>query len=510
MSGVRILAGDCRAVLPTLATDSLDACVTDPPYELGFMGRSWDRSGVANDAAMWREVLRVLKPGAHLLAFGGTRTRHRMVCAVEDAGFEIRDEVAWTYGQGFPKSKNLGGEREGWGTALKPAWEPIIMARKPLSERTVEANVARWGTGAINIGACRIETKEDLNGGTYCGAAAKETADGWRMANAQREFKQPAGRWPANLIHDGSQGVLELFPETKSNGGGTSNTGFWSRDDRGQPIARGDAGSAARFFKSCEWSEDELLIWRAKSILLQWNREIALTADNHSSLSKQAVVSALSDAATSASQEGRVLQNVRGLLGLSTSVTPTELRRISEAAITTILNIESGFSPASPHERRIQNGSLARCAAACERTGTITTTISHWRSDGSVDPVTFDITPQSLVAGEAAYAPRFSYCAKASASDRAGSKHPTVKPRALMRYLCRLVTPPQGLVLDPFAGSGTTLYAARDEGFEAVGIEQEAEYVAHIAARLTPTPAHGDGDGGIAGEAAPTQEPRHG
>lgn len=324
---VTLHCGDCREILPTLDTDSFDACATDPPYELGFMGRAWDRSGVANDVAMWRAVLRVLKPGAHLLAFGGTRTRHRMVSAVEDAGFEIRDEVAWTYGQGFPKSKNLCGEWDGWGTALKPAWEPIIVARKPLSERSVEANVARWGTGALNIKGCRIAGVVQSPAGARAAWEIGGGDDGY-VKGTGREYNN-VGRWPANLIHDGSQGVLELFPETKSNGGGTSNTGFWSRDERGQQIAKGDSGSAARFF----------------------------------------------------------------------------------------------------------------------------------------------------------------YCAKATASDRAGSEHPTVKPRALMRYLCRLVTPPGGTVLDPFAGSGTTLYAARDEGFGAVGIEQEAEYVAHVDARLAATPS---------------------
>jgi len=212
---VRIMVGDARQRLTEIADSSVDAVVTDPPYELGFMGRSWDRSGIANDVGLWREVLRVLKPGGHLLAFGGTRTVHRMVCAVEDAGFEIRDSIAWVYGSGFPKShdvaqsieklettgvsrrpdRDLGGlprdrfsgstegtliantggklplttdaarEWQGWGTALKPSLEPICLARKPLSEKNIAANVLKWGTGGLNIDGCRIgETGARNNG----------------------------------------------------------------------------------------------------------------------------------------------------------------------------------------------------------------------------------------------------------------------------------------------------------------------------------------------------------
>lgn len=197
---------DCREGLKLLEDNSIDSIVTDPPYELGFMGKSWDKTGIAYNVELWHECLRVLKPGGHLLAFGGTRTYHRMACAIEDAGFEIRDQIQWIYGSGFPKSmdiskaidKKLGAEREvigqrkvtssdlgqssgwnyldtskgvynytipttdeakqwdGWGTALKPANEPIVVARKPLSEKTIAENVLKWGTGGINIDDCRI------------------------------------------------------------------------------------------------------------------------------------------------------------------------------------------------------------------------------------------------------------------------------------------------------------------------------------------------------------------
>lgn len=369
--------GDSRDVLRGLADASIDSCVCDPPYALvsivkrfgadksnlevsegkdlgtikaaqykrlsgGFMGQKWDTGETAFDPAFWAEVLRVLKPGGHLLAFGGTRTYHRLACAIEDSGFEVRDMTAWLYGSGFPKSHNvakaidraagaepivvsenetgwqgtLGGKGalsgigdapdvrrttraatpeaaqwEGWGTALKPALEPICLARKPLVG-TVAANVLTYGTGALNIDACRIagpkpdttrgQPGRNLNG---LGAQGRIEDDG-------------CGRWPANVVLDGSAEVVEAFP-------------------------RGEE-SAARFF----------------------------------------------------------------------------------------------------------------------------------------------------------------YSAKADADDRLQSKHPTVKPVDLMAYLIRLVTPPGGTVLDPFAGSGSTGMAAMREGFNAVLIEREAAYVADIRRRV--------------------------
>lgn len=207
-----ILQGDCREAMKTLSDASVDAIVTDPPYELGFMGKGWDKTGVANDVTVWAECLRVLKPGGYLLAFSGTRTYHRMVCAVEDAGFEIRDQLAWVYGSGFPKSHN-----GPWGgTALKPAWEPIVMARKPLIG-TVEENWMAHGTGGLAIDGCRIETDENLNGGAYA-KVRQESTSGWAKSGSLHkttgtEFVQPAGRWPANLAHDGSDEVLAAFPQ---------------------------------------------------------------------------------------------------------------------------------------------------------------------------------------------------------------------------------------------------------------------------------------------------------
>ena len=340
--------GDCREMLGAIATDAIDAIVTDPPYELtaarpgrrsaatrgavmrGFMGLEWDATGIAYDPALWRECLRVLKPGAHLLAFGGTRTAHRMVCAIEDAGFEIRDSILWIYGSGFPKSKNLTGERQGWGSALKPAHEPIVLARKPLAERTLEANVARYGTGALNIDACRVPAPE----GSVVRVAHFESGSkrgfGGGLEGGSRTEPQRLGRWPANVIHDGSDEVLRHFPEAPGQLAPARNDG----DSQGNAVY------------------------------------------------------------------------------------------------------------------------------------------------GALKHVTREPEPRADCGDDGRTAARFFYCAKASRSDRGdGNSHPTVKPTALMAYLCRLVTPPGGTVLDPFTGSGSTGVAALREGLRFVGIEAQAAYL---------------------------------
>lgn len=406
-----VLLGDCRQVLRTMADNSVDAIITDPPYELGFMGKSWDSTGVAYDITVWQECLRVLKPGGHLLAFGGSRTYHRLACAIEDAGFQIRDQIMWVYGSGFPKSLNIGkaidkaagaerevigksaysqpaksghhggltgdninfnGERytpsvtapatdeakqwEGWGTALKPAHEPIVMARKPL-DGTVANNVLVHGTGGINIDGCRIgsgtgETKTvqypDIRGNNY------------NNAEGIVEYQVISqGRFPANFIHDGSEDVLELFPRAKGGAypakrGQAVNTSFASgQETEGGFRAMGDDGSAARFFYCAK----------------------ANKKDRNEGL---------------------------------------------------------GDSPRKKSDTRSD-------VAAGIRT-------------------------------------------KMNAAHQ--NHHPTVKPTDLMRYLCRLVTPPNGTILDPFTGSGSTGKAATLEGFNFIGVEQSAEYVEIATARI--------------------------
>jgi len=406
-----ILEGDCLDVLKTLDDESIDSIVTDPPYGLAFMGKRWDYD--VPSVEVWQECLRVLKPGGYLLAFAGTRTQHRMCVRIEDAGFEIRDMIAWVYGSGFPKShdvskaidKAAGAEREvvgpmqyasrrpntnngmygeglanpkgqetapatdaarqwqGWGTALKPALEPITVARKPLIG-TVADNVMRYGTGAINVDGCRVEGKigvgyrtrgngEVGSGGTY---ESGHRGD-WNNANPHPESVRhnAAGRWPANLIHDGSDEVMGLFPHTTSGGGDKASviaSDNRSMSGRNYPRQRGaitqpDSGSAARFF------------YCAKASKRDRDEGLSLPARQYS-------------------HDGR----------------------------------------AKPIENAYQrNESTAR------------------------------------------------------------NNHPTVKPTDLMRYLCRLVTQPGGVVLDPFMGSGSTGKAAALEGFRFVGIERDPAYM---------------------------------
>jgi DNA modification methylase len=555
MTRAWILNGDCRQVLAQLPADSIDSVVTDPPYELGFMGKKWDASGVAFDPETWRAVLRVLKPGAHMLAFSGTRTYHRMVCAIEDAGFEIRDQLAWMYGSGFPKSLDVskaidasyGVEQpinadgvianeqwSGWGTALKPAQEPIVLARKPLARGcTVAANVLAHGTGGINVDGCRIGWDpddlakkqqwaerygaNDYGSGDVYGGGEGLTASG---GAGQQVAPNAAGRWPANVLLDetaaamldAQSGTSRARKNEKSDGRTHAHNEIygegkgWGRHDPDNSY--GDSGGASRFFFVAREDDSE---W------LHANLGLANTAAGPLSLQNPAVASALSAAVTRALPEGDacVVSSAP-----STSATPSESRRIVESAIAAILYIERMYSLGLLPESITVSDSRASCVVETGPTGITRITIDRWRSNGSADPVTFSNTSPSSAAGVAAC--RFSYVAKASRAEReagldhlpkhtageltdreegsdglksprAGAgrtssgranNHPTVKPIALMRYLVRLVTPPGGTVLDPFAGSGTTLCAAVQEGFFGVGIEMTPEYIPIIEGRL--------------------------
>lgn len=342
---------DCRDVMSLwLPDNSVDSIVTDPPYGLSFMGKEWDH-GVPG-VQFWEHALRVLKPGGHLLAFGGSRTYHRLACAVEDAGFEIRDQIMWIYGSGFPKSHN----GEWGGTALKPAHEPIVMARKPLIG-TVESNWLAYGTGALNIDGCRVETDDNLNGGAYAQAGNRTVSGSLNPSDMNvpgktvgAEFVQPSGRWPANIIHDGSDEAVCAFPSAPGQMADESHTAPSDKTSR---------------------------------VYGAWKRQGEASQDSEN----------------------------KGVVGFKMK----------------------------PGARRLDRGSAAR----------------------------------------------FFYCAKASKSDRgADNIHPTVKPTELMRYLCRLVTPLGGVVLDPFMGSGSTGKAAMLEGFRFVGCEIDADYFRIADARL--------------------------
>jgi DNA modification methylase len=422
-----LLVGDCVEQMRTLEANSVDAIVTDPPYGLEFMGKAWDGFGTPLGFQTWseqwaREAYRVLKPGGHLLAFGGTRMYHRLAAGIEDAGFEIRDTLMWLYGSGFPKSldvskaidKAAGAKREvigfksgvaavsqsgigaaavgvkqqgiqvsitaastesakkwqGWGTALKPAVEPIVLARKPLIG-TVAENLLTHGTGALNIDASRIQANNEsfdhLRGRPITKLATRrsdETNEEYDARVLHSPAQQQAleklkslGRWPANILLDEEAAALldEQSGESKSGTGEASGSGGIWKPSTGKPAGpqHGDTGGASRFFYVAKASRAE------RNAGLHWLAE-------------------------------KQKNNRAG-------------------------DVNSIFTPLDKLSKNI---------------------------------------------------------------------HPTVKPVALMAYLIRLVTPKGGVVLDPFLGSGTTAVAAIQEGVDWIGCEREPEYVAIIEARI--------------------------
>jgi site-specific DNA-methyltransferase (adenine-specific) len=406
------LHGKNLDILPTLADNSVDSIVTDPPYELGFMGKGWDSSGIAYSVQLWTECLRVLKPGGHLLSFGGTRTFHRVAVAIEDAGFEIRDNMAWLYGSGFPKSldvskaidkaANFDGEvigtekidvgmqggsmhtgREtkiqerkikklstkaqqwnGWGTALKPAHEPIIVARKPLIG-TVAHNVLTHGTGALNIDGSRIGAE----GGTFKASKPEGTSNGiyGNGINGAVEIGElNKGRWPANIIFDEhTAGLL---------------------DEQSGVLTSG-----------------------------------ALKPWVNGSVASETVASFS-----------------RGLNGKTRDYT------------------------------------AAKSSGGASRFFYVAKASKRDRNEGLDDfPLRKSDTRSETAAG---------LWSEMEAAKQ--NFHPTVKPTALMEYLVKLVTPPNGTVLDPFTGSGSTGKAAILNGFDFIGIEMTEDYLPIIKARL--------------------------
>ena len=267
VGGARVFHGDCREVLRALPDNSIDSVVTDPPYELGFMGKKWDSTGIAYNVSVWVECLRVLKPGGHILAFGGSRTFHRMAVAIEDAGFEIRDSIAWISSKTFPKSLNVrkaidkagvdGSAWEGWGTGLKNVVEPIVMGRKPLVG-TVANNTLVWGVGGLNIDASRIATSDSFGGGAKAtsGFSKGYAHDGWLPGSEK-------GRWPANVILDEySAGLLDEQSgvSTSKVGGprGTNKKGMFANSEFNKVgTEHNDTGGASRFFYCAKASKSD-------------------------------------------------------------------------------------------------------------------------------------------------------------------------------------------------------------------------------------------------------------
>ena len=424
---MKLILGDSVDKLKELDDNSIDSIVTDPPYGLSFMGKKWDYDVPSQE--IFEECLRVLKPGGHLLSFAGSRTYHRMAVRVEDAGFEIRDQIMWIYGSGFPKSMNIGkamdkvqgNEREvvgkkggkidfsktkkgdtsfyetawdnkdyveleitkgnspyeGWGTALKPAHEPIVMARKPLSEKTVVNNVLEWGTGGINIDASRVGTDDTRSKASM---TALGQNSGWnKHSNKEVIAGSESGRFPANIIFDEEAGKIldEQSGISKSTGGRSGNKegvgqngiyGQYSGEVKDGNPGLGDTGGASRFFYCPK---------------------------------------------TSKTDRNEGLEDFKGK--------------------------QIGTYNAHSSDLEIYGGSSLGAASMSGN----------------------NKMPQ----------PKQNF-------------HPTVKPTDLMLYLIRLVTPKGGTTLDPFMGSGSTGKAAVRGGFDFIGIEREKEYIEIAEARI--------------------------
>lgn len=490
----QIIEGDALDVLRGMADASVEAVVCDPPYELGFMGKHWDAAGIANNVEMWREVLRILKPGGHLFAFGGTRTYHRMTCAIEDAGFEIRDCVQWLYGSGFPKSHDIGkaidkaagAEREvvgikpdpryqyasktpvfsserrgyddgttagvfsaglsdasaltapatpaaqqwdGWGTALKPAHEPIVLARKPIVG-TVAANVQTYGTGALNIAAARVGTEEDVTriSGPHIG---------WGLRPGQRS-EQPTGRWPANLVLSHAPGCVKVG--TKRVKVDTGNTRHkLGADYNGKRGSTPNAPSSS--LPTSAYADADGL-----ETVDAWEcvegcpvRALGEQSGERHSGGHPAAGGQRSHVATYGTPNRRGEPAFGASTGTAarffTNLEPSPLDDVTPWLYT---------AKASRREREAGLEGMEERPAPTMSGGEFRNPL--W--DG----------------------------ARSNKEITARNPHPTVKPVALMRWLVKLITPPGGIVLDPFAGSGTTGIACVLDGFGFIGIEQDADY----------------------------------
>ena len=425
-----------------------------------------------------REAYRVLKPGGHLLAFGGSRTYHRLVVAIEDAGFEIRDQLQWLYGQGFPKSHNLTGEWEGWGTALKPAHEPIVLARKPLIG-TVAANVERHGTGALNIDGCRIEGNVEEMRGRSGVAQNGNRIYGEGVRNPTDDIWQPAhlGRWPANVLLDEEAAAL-LDAQSGSRGGGRatgrddrpsrSRNGYGPGDEDGWKGAwhrsgehYGDSGGASRFFYTAKSSRSERNAGLGSTCTVKYtfsSKESESCAATAHEL--QRVTSDIPTVRWRTDESGASITAQCPRDSLSTTL--TAIRQITPSTISPSLTLSRTSASIAGANCETANGGSLVDSAESSSEPTTTSTSARTASPQHVSNAVSAVL--SLIRDADAWKP-----------DTNG--HPCVKPVALMRWLVRLITPPGGTVLDPFMGSGTTGIACVHEHVAFIGIEQDAEYM---------------------------------
>jgi site-specific DNA-methyltransferase (adenine-specific) len=454
---VQLHLGDCLDVMRGMPDGCVDAVVTDPPYGLAFMGKQWDR-GVPG-VEFWAEALRVAKPGAHLLAFGGTRTFHRLACAIEDAGWQIKDCLSWLYGSGFPKHKTL----------LKPAWEPVVMG-------------AKAGARVVNVDACRLSASGNKTfASRFTGDRSREQ---YRTGTASGQVPSSLGRWPANVCLDeeaaavldaqSGQSVSRLgTPRASSapgNGYGMTHTG----------AEYSDSGGASRFFYCAKASRSEreagLDCHEIVSVCCDsWEeegRQVQLRVDTAvfpprvtaASTTRESDATAWSTFLFGSPTTGLFRLDTKSIIATMTSST-TESRTLSlllRSLTSAGIAVVSGEGPSG--------GSLAGGAGNSIPSLTITSEKSGY----------------TLGVGPVPLATRLTI----SASAERVASHPTVKPVALMRWLVRLVTPPDGVALDPFMGSGTTGVACVREGRSFIGIEREPEYHAIAEARI----AHARGE----------------
>lgn len=469
---VKLMLGDCLKRMKQMRNNSVDSIVTDPPYGLSFMGNSWDYDVPKEE--IWAECLRVLKPGGHLLAFFGTRTYHRGVCRIEDAGFEIRDQIQWIYGSGFPKSLNLKDHWQGWGTALKPANEPIVVARKPLDKGlTVAENVLIYGTGALNIDGSRIgEFSNNIPSGLQRYREWSDAHTGQDRPKKQSTVNQAQGRWPANVIFD-EESAEELDNQTgtptsgkpgkkKRKGNDGAAYGAESRPPGTQMSGFGDSGGASRFFYVAKASKSE------RNTGLDSYEQVVISNEckEENTEAVQLLQRAISESTVkwSTGECGKKLM----------AIFPKDSRSTIETEINKII------------ESKTWNASML--SLINESTQDVSEISSHAESAEILKTYLLSFTNEKtgLALGAASVASRMLLSIKEKEGKDFANGHATVKPTKLMGYLCNLVTPPAGTVMDPFMGSGSTGVAALRGGFSFIGIEREPQYFGIAEKRINP------------------------
>jgi site-specific DNA-methyltransferase (adenine-specific) len=579
-----LLHGDCLEKLKLLKENSVDSIVTDPPYGLSFMNKKWDYDVPSTD--IWIECLRVLKPGGHLLSFSGSRTYHRMAVRIEDAGFEIRDQIMWVYGSGFPKSHNIGkavdklqgnerevvgtsdkksfeswadftereferkdnnitkgtSEWEGWGTALKPAHEPIVMARKPLSEKTVALNVLRWGTGGINIDDSRIDNSDmkiPHNANELQTDKPKHHAGAMTGTIGKIQVHNSEGRFPANIIFDEEAGQVLDQQSGISTGkvGMTQQSSpnkiygeFKSTGDTKVNDGKTDKGGASRYFLNVKVDTEDFFMYIYSTLnellcgnILE-NQQVVTTLSGVIKEVEKCIVKQGQYTIGSLSMDQFQKDTISIISILTELMTELKIYNSLQRVNTDFYTQELGKTINKLMELNTENVNVVETInylmdltlEMVEHIKVIVKNVEelNYKNGGKqIGNITTNTT------GNIEKSNSFFYCPKASKKDRDEgldlfedkeamknflnrsepmynenglanapivnkNNHPTVKPTALMEYLIKLVTPVNGTVMDCFLGSGSTGKAAVRNGFDFIGIERDEEYINIAKARI--------------------------